>query len=196
MKNNRKTRESIAGVTLQTLEREGSAAVSMRRVARAVGITPMAIYNHFPDREALLKTVTDAEFQKLLDFFEARQKGKSLKQRLIYLMDGYLDYALARPRIFDYVFSKPRADARRFPKDFRARRSPTLNPIADTVAKAMEAGLLRRDDVWEVALEFWAHAHGYITLCRAGRFALSDHQFRLLLRRSLKRLLRGLAATK
>ena len=196
MKNNRKTRENIAGVTLQTLEREGSAAVSMRRVARAVGITPMAIYNHFPDREALLKTVTDAEFQKLLDFFEARQKGKSLKQRLIYLMDGYLDYALARPRIFDYVFSKPRADARRFPKDFRARRSPTLNPIADTVAKAMHAGLLRKDDVWEVALEFWAHAHGYITLYRAGRFALSDHQFRLLLRRSLKRLLRGLAATK
>ena len=196
MKNNRQTRERIAGVTLQTLEREGSAAVSMRRVARAVGITPMAIYNHFPDREALLKTVTDTEFQKLLDFFEARQKGKSLKQRLIYLMDGYLDYALARPRIFDYVFSKPRADARRFPKDFRARRSRTLNPIADTVTKAMEAGLLRRDDVWEVALEFWAHAHGYITLYRAGRFALSDHQFRLLLRRSLKRLLRGLAATK
>jgi len=194
MKNKRKTSETIADVALRTLEKEGPAAVSMRRVARAVGITPMAIYNHFPSREALLKKVTDAEFQKLLDFFAARQKRKSLEQRLFYLMDGYLDYALARSRIFDYVFSRPRANARRFPEDFRTRQSPTLNPIADAVAEAMKAGLLRKDDVWEVALEFWAHAHGYITLYRAGRFTLSDHQFRLLLRRSLKRLLQGLRA--
>jgi len=194
MKDNRKTSEKIADVALHLLEEEGPAAVSMRRVAKAVGITPMAIYNHFPSREALLKKVTDAEFQKLCDFFEARQKGKPLEQRLVYLVDGYLDYALARPRVFDYVFSKPRANARRFPKDFRTRQSPTLNPIADTVAEAMKAGLLRKDDVWEVALEFWAHAHGYITLYRAERFTLSDHQFRLLLRRSLKRLLQGLGA--
>ena len=76
-------------------------------------------------------------------------------------LDAYLEYALSRPQIFDYLFGKPREDARRFPDDFRARRSPTLNPLADMVAKQMEAGLLKEDDLWEVTLELWAHAHGY-----------------------------------
>ena len=62
----------IAGVALRLLERGGPQRVTMRRVARAVGITPMAIYYHFPNREALLKAITDEEFQKLLGFIEQR----------------------------------------------------------------------------------------------------------------------------
>ena len=38
---------------------EGAEAVSMRRVATAAGITPMAIYRHFADRDALLRAVAD-----------------------------------------------------------------------------------------------------------------------------------------
>jgi AcrR family transcriptional regulator len=60
------TADRIAYVALSILEKEGPEAVSMRRVAEAVGITPMAIYHHFPSREALLNTITDREFAKLL----------------------------------------------------------------------------------------------------------------------------------
>src|SRR5579883_2390330 len=105
-----------------------------------------------------------------------------------------MEYALSRPRLFDYVFGKPRKEARRFPDDFRARRSPTLNPLADAVAAWMQAGAMREDDVWEVTLELWAHAHGYLTLYRAGRFNLSPEEFKALVHRSMKRLFRGLEA--
>ena len=60
------TADRIAQIALTILENEGPEAVSMRRVAEAVGITPMAIYHHFPSREALLNTITDREFAKLL----------------------------------------------------------------------------------------------------------------------------------
>jgi hypothetical protein len=103
-------------------------------------------------------------------------------------------YAFARPRIFDYVFSQPRGDARRFPDDFRARKSPTLTPVADVVAAAMKDGTLKQDDVWEVTLELWAHVHGYLCLYRAGRFHLSKQQFRKLVHRSMRRLFDGLKA--
>jgi hypothetical protein len=78
------------------------------------------------------------------------------------------------------------------PDDFRARRSPTLNPIADSVAHWMEKGKLKKDDVWEIALELWAHAHGYVMLYRAGRFNLSQAEFKTLVQRSIKRLINGL----
>lgn len=186
------TSERIVEATLKILEDKGESAVSMRAVASVVGITPMAIYHYFPDRKALLDFVVDREFEKFLGYIQARPLQGSEESSLLDSMDSYVDYAFDRPRIFDYVFSQPRPNARRYPDDFRARRSPTMNPIADIVEQAMETGYLRRDDVWEVALELWAHAHGYISLYRGGRFNLSETEFRELVRRSMRRLIHGL----
>jgi AcrR family transcriptional regulator len=186
------TADRISQAALTILEAEGPEAVSMRRVADAVGITPMAIYHHFPNREALLNTITNQEFATLLSYIEMRPRRGSLDALLISVMEAYIDYAFDRPRIFDYVFAQPRPGARRYPDDFRARRSPTLNPIADAVRAAMRAGLLRNDDVWEVALELWGLTHGYVALYRAGRFNLPEKEFRALVRRALRRLIHGL----
>ena len=186
------TAEHITQVALEILEAEGAEAVSMRRVASAVDITPMAIYHHFPNREALLNYITEREFSKLLEYIQARALRGDSEARLIGILEGYIDYALAHPRVFDYVFSRPRHGARRFPKDFRARRSPTLNPVADVIAGAMKKGHLKRDDIWEVAFALWAHVHGYVMLYRAGRIGLSENEFRELIHRSLRRFVHGL----
>lgn len=188
------TEQRIAQTTLRILEDEGPEAVSMRRVANAIGITPMAIYHYFPNREALLRSVVDKEFESFQQLIGHQPMSASLEAEMSHIMDAYIEYALTRPRIFEYVFSKPRPDARRYPDDFRARRSPTLNPVADAVAKWMQRGTLKQDDVWEISLELWAHAHGYLMLHRAGRFDLTDQEFKKLVQRSLKRLLYGLKA--
>ena len=186
------TSQQIYQCALSILEAEGPQAVSMRRVAKEVGITAMAIYHHFPSREALLNAVVDTEFTRLTDFFSSLDSKQSFEAAMVHIMDGYIDYALAHPRIVDYVFSTPRPGARRFPDDFRARRSPTLNLTADTVSMWMKVGKLKRDDVWEIAMELWAHVHGYLALWRGGRFHLSEDEFRKLVHRSLRRLLHGL----
>ena len=154
----------------------------------------MAIYHHFDNREDLLRSVVEKEFEQLLDFIRETPPSGSFEADMTHVMDAYIDYAFARPHIFDYVFSNPRPDARRFPDDFRARRSPTLNPIADSVAHWMEKGKLKKDDIWEIALELWAHAHGYVMLYRAGRFNLSQTDFKSLVQRSMTRLFDGLKA--
>lgn len=188
------TAEQIAKVVLEILESEGPEAVSMRRIAHAVGVTPMAIYHHFPNRQALLDVVVDREFTCFLQSMQSRPARGSMESLLVDCMDAYIDYAFDRPRIFDYVFSQPRPNARRYPDDFRARRSPTLNPIADLVSRAVNSGYLKKDDVWEIALQLWAHVHGYIALFRAGRFQLSEAEFRKLVERSMRRLIHGLKA--
>src|SRR5215475_15950337 len=118
------TSERISQAALALLEAEGPDAVSMRRVAQVVGITPMAIYHHFPNRDALLNFVVDREFEKFLEYIQAPPPRGSVESRLLSSMDSYISYAFDRPRIFDYVFSQPRPNARRYPDDFRARRSP------------------------------------------------------------------------
>ena len=188
------TEQRIARIALGILEKEGPEAVSMRRIASAAGITPMAIYHHFANRDELLNSIVDKEFQEFLEHVQGRPSSPSMETDITHIMDAYVDYAFSRPHIFDYIFSKPRPGARRFPEDFRERRSPTLNPVADTVAKWMERGKLKQDDIWEVALQLWAHAHGYVMLYRGGRFNLSQQEFTKLLNRSIRRMLHGLEA--
>jgi AcrR family transcriptional regulator len=188
------TEERIAETALKLLESGGEDGVSMRRVATAVGITPMAIYHHFADRKTLLNFVVDREFTKYSESLQATPRRGTYESQILTCMDAYIDYAFAHPRIFDYVFSEPRPGARRFPDDFRARRSPTLNPVADLLQKAMEAGYLKQDDVWELAMELWAHTHGYVALYRGGRFDLPEKEFRALVRRSIRRMIHGLKA--
>jgi len=188
------TEERIAETALKLLESGGEDGVSMRRVAAAVGITPMAIYHHFADRKTLLNFVVDREFTKYSESLQATPRRGTYESQILTSMDAYIDYAFAHPRIFDYVFAEPRPGARRFPEDFRARRSPTLNPVADLLQKAMEAGYLKQDDVWEVAMELWAHTHGYVALYRGGRFDLPEKEFRALVRRSIRRMIHGLKA--
>ena len=187
------TSRQIYQSALCLLEAEGPQAVSMRRVAKEAGITAMAIYHHFSSREALLDAVVQSEFEKLVEFFNRRNGKRSFEAAMIHIMDGYIDYALTHPRIFDYVFSAPRQGARRFPDDFRARRSPTLNLTFDIVSSWIKLGKLKRDDAWEISMELWALAHGYLGLWRGGRFDLSEEEFRKLVHRSLRRLLYGLA---
>jgi len=188
------TTEKILKAAHALFEREGADAVSMRRVADAVGITPMAIYRHFPNRDALLKKLSDDGFQNAAHEWESRSRNPDVLKRLIALLEPYLDYALAHPHLFDHAFSVRRDDARRYPEDFRARKSPTFNVALDAVIEGMAQGVLKQDDPHDVTMTMWAHQHGLIALYRAGRFSYDDAQFRTFYIQSLKRLLDGIKA--
>ena len=116
------TAERILRAARALFERGGAQSVTMRRVADAVGLTPMAIYRHFPNREALLKRISDDSFDEIARHWIARNRGGDPIARVIGLQRIYLDYALSHPHLFDHAFSARRADARRYPEDFRAGR--------------------------------------------------------------------------
>jgi AcrR family transcriptional regulator len=53
------TGDRIVRAAAGLVEREGLAAVSMRRVATDLGVAPMSLYNHVPNKAALLDRVAD-----------------------------------------------------------------------------------------------------------------------------------------
>lgn len=187
------TSDKILAAARALLEQDGAAAVSMRRVADAVGITPMAIYRHFANRDTLLKNVADAAFMEVAREWSTHARHPDLMHALRHSMEHYLDYALRHPHMFDYNFSVARDDARRFPEDFRARCSPTLNVVADMLAEGMRQGLLRPGDPWNIAMTLWAQAHGLIALYRAGRFSYDEAQFRAFYLQSIGLVFDGIA---
>lgn len=188
------TAEKILRAAHKLFDREGADAVTMRRVAEAVGITPMAIYRHFPTRDALLKRLSDDSFNAVAHEWGAHARHGDVLKRLLALAGPYLDYALAHPHLFDHAFSVRRDDARLYPEDFRAGRSPTFNVLIEAVTEGMAQGVLKRDDPLDVSMAIWAQQHGLIALYRAGRFSYDETQFRAFYLQSLRRLIDGIKA--
>jgi len=188
------TKLQILAAARGLLEGEGANAVSMRRIAEQVKITPMAIYKHYPDRAAILNAVADQGFEELAGTLDGRRwRGGSIKQ-VVDRMEIYLDHAVANPHLFELMFLQPREGARKFPDDFVQRRSPTANLVADALAAGMEAGEIAKGDIWEIAFQLGALAQGLILLRLGGRVALSPEQFRKLYRQSITRFLHGPAS--
>lgn len=186
--------EKIATAARRILEKGGAETVTMRRVAKAVGLTAMAIYHHYPDRAALLNALADRGFEELAAELRGRRLKGDLETRLAQLLDIYMEHALANPRLFELMFLAKRKGARRYPQDFKARRSPTANPTADVLAEGMESGVFSRNDPWEITLEIGALYQGLILLYLGGRLDISPGEFRALYRRAIQRYIHGIVA--
>ena len=53
------TRELIVDAAITVIERDGSRALSMRRIASELDVGVMSLYNHVPSKDALLEAVAD-----------------------------------------------------------------------------------------------------------------------------------------
>ena len=188
------TTHKIAVAARRLLDREGAGAVTMRRVAQAAGLTAMAIYRHYPDRAALLNALADQGFEELSASLRGRRFSGALERRLFSMADVYLDHAFKNPRLFELMFLDRRAGARRYPADFKSRKSPTATLTADMVAEGMASGEFRQDDHWEISFEMGALSHGLIMLYLGGRMDMTPAAFRALYRRSFRRYFNGIRA--
>jgi AcrR family transcriptional regulator len=186
------TTQKIAGAARRLLDKEGAEGVTMRRVATAVGITPMALYRHYPNRDGLLNALANAGFVELTAKLASLRLTGAFDRQLLKILDVFLDHAFDNPRLFELMFLAKREGARQYPQDFRTRQSPTANVSADVIARAMEAGYLRNDDVWEIVFETGALMQGLIMLYLGGRMAMSSSEFRAFCHRSFGRYLNGI----
>lgn len=187
------TRERILAAVLGLMEEpSGADGITMRSVAAVAGISAMAIYKHFVDREALLQAAVAAEYDRLAEYFKranAKTNIKGLRGML-----GYLDYACDHPHLFRYMFASSRQGAFSYPADLNAGKSPTLNILHAVVVRLMETGTLAMDDPFETSLAIWAQAHGLITLYLGDRIKMPRAAFQKLYMRSLNRLLEGIGS--
>jgi AcrR family transcriptional regulator len=153
----------------------------------------MAIYRHYEDKEELLRAVADEAFEVLGGYLRPVLRQRTPLTKALGVLERYLDFALEQPRLFEIAFLTRRPGTRRFPEDFAAGKSPSFDALCHQVRACMKEGVLRTDDPLEVTLALWAHAHGLVLLHLAGRFDTDDARFRKIYRRSIERLIRGLA---
>jgi AcrR family transcriptional regulator len=184
------TKERILAAAKAAFAAEGIGGVSVRAVAGKVGITPMAVYRHFADKDALISAlVMDG-----LGAWEARvrrRKGATALQRVENIIDQFIDFALKEPRTFEAAFLVPGREARKFPDDFEMGRSPAVALLQADMEEVLRARGLAASPAaaLEIWLMLWGLGQGLVALQRAGRMAGDPRAFRDLARKLLRRSL-------
>jgi AcrR family transcriptional regulator len=185
------TRERIVDAARAIFTDGGLQALSVRKVAAAVGLSPMALYRHFAGMDELI----DALVMDGLEAWRARLAATpdaEPEEWLTGATDAFLDFALEEPRRFEAAFLLRGASARRYPEDFREGRSPPVKLITDQIRRAQAEGALGDAPPEEIGLSIWAMAQGLVSLWRAGRFS-DEAAFRQVYHRALRRTLQSFA---
>jgi AcrR family transcriptional regulator len=170
------TSQRIFQTAKAQFESGGLAGLSLRSVARTVGVTPMAIYRHYPGKDALLEALMRdglAVWENRVGAITARDPLEWLEE----LCDEFLAFALTDPRGYEAAFLLPASGARRYPEDFAAGRSPVMSMVYKRIEQARAAGRIGEAPAAEIGLAVAALAQGLVSLYRADRFS-GESQFR------------------
>ncbi len=118
-------REQLVQAAAELLDELGDASrLSVRAIARRAGVSPTALYLHFPDRDALVTATCDACFTAFNDTLLAAASGDSdPRTRLEAMGLAYLAFTERQPALYAVIFS-----ARRPPSSGSHSRSSATRP--------------------------------------------------------------------
>lgn len=102
------TRGRILEAALSLVDEEGIEALSMRRLARELGVDPMAIYHHLPNKRALLSALVGQVFSEMR--VPGPGEGGDLREwreRVRAWASAFRDVSRAHPRLVPHLASYP-----------------------------------------------------------------------------------------
>ena len=98
------TKSRILAAALERLLQQGHAHISMRQIAGDVDITPMAIYKHFANKEALQLALLEAGYLVFEDYLRRHQDAEGPRERLRLLAQGFFDFSIEQSGYFELIF--------------------------------------------------------------------------------------------
>jgi AcrR family transcriptional regulator len=171
------TRDAIVGRAIEIGTVEGLEAVSLRRLAQELGVTPMALYRHVRDKQDLINAMTVA----VLDGMDATvgfRPGMAWTERIRLAMDNYKAQIAERP------LALPLSIAYNGDDDVGPRAF--WKYLEDLLAILLDAGFGRREAIVLIRMMSNLLA-GYLLLLRQGALPeaarFDTHQVDLLRRR-------------
>ena len=98
------TRDAIIKEALNLLDENGPQGLSMRNLAGRLKVTPMALYNYFPDRSALIRCVSDMVYSEVTNKYQTFSGG--LKERFEFLLVKYHEAVIHHPNLSICIFEE------------------------------------------------------------------------------------------
>lgn len=159
-------RAALIDTAARIVATEGRTALTLRRLAREVETSTMAVYTHFGSMEELRREVRREGFARLLALLDRVEKTRDPVADLIVLGAAYYRSAVSAPNLYRAMFLDGPVD-----EEDAGTGLDTFMYLVEGVGRCQGAGRLPRvegTDPAELAVELWALDHGLVSLHLAG----------------------------
>jgi len=159
-------RAALVQAASEAVERGGPEAVSLRDLAKTLGVSTAAPYRHFADRRALLSEVAARGFEQLTRDYQRTFEIPDPVAAQREMARLYLGLAFRHPGLFRLMFDSDLLGP---------GAPPNLTEAAGEAWQALYASVSRIEpDAGEAVLKRrtitgWSTLHGFITLLQGGR---------------------------
>lgn len=152
-------REACINEALEIIKASGIEGLSLREVARRLGVSHQAPYKHFPSRDHILAEVVRRAFDDFARYLDNRPLTDTPHADLQAMGRAYVDYALSHPLEYRVMFGTPLPDP---------AEHPTMMESAQHAFSLLRDCLTRifpdRPNVELDALFIWATMHGLASI--------------------------------
>ena len=182
-------RAALLARAVEVVDERGAADLSLRELARDVGVSHAAPRRHFADRQALLGALAVEGFDRLGEDLRAAvdRAGPAFDARLEELARAYLAFATRHAALLELMWAAKR---RQESDALHAAANHSLATMLDVIADAQASGELAPGDRERVAIPIFATLQGLTAMANGGM--LDAEQVDEALTVAIEQLLDGL----
>ncbi|MBW8754547.1 MAG: TetR/AcrR family transcriptional regulator [Sphingomonadales bacterium] len=160
-------RSALIDAGMKALETTDPGELSLRQLAREVGVSATAVYRHFPDKRALLGALANAGVAMLFEEQDAASRAAGGgAQGFAATGRAYVRFAIAHPGLFRLIFTHAELVGGPELGDNPAGRLLRANSEALSGGDAEAAK--------QIMVRSWAVAHGLAMLILDGHLPADD----------------------
>lgn len=139
-------KEEIVALAHKQMAESGTAGISLRGIARDMGMTAPALYRYFPSRDDLITVLIVDAYNAHADAIaaaDARYPRSAYGDRVAAMLIAYRDWAIAYPVDFQLIYGNP-IPGYEAPREITVPAATRVSaPIITALAEAYAAGALR-----------------------------------------------------
>lgn len=158
-------KEACVEEALAIIEERGLEQLSLREVARRLGISHQAPYKHFPSRNHILAEIVARAFKNFGQHLDSHVGSDNPQADMGHMGLAYLDYARKHPLQYRLMFGTPLPDGRDHP-EMMAEAKHAFELLCEGLTRKARAAGRRpsRDTILLDALYVWSGLHGLASI--------------------------------
>ena len=159
-------RAELLDTAIEQLRETGADDLSLRALARTIGVSQTAPYRHFADKGELLAAMATRGYRQLLAALRRAEQGagECPKAKMEAVAHAYVDYAADNPQLFKLMFGPAVQPMQKYP-DLRSASRETLALVREMLQLGIDQGIYHfEDDLAYLTNAGWSSIYGLATL--------------------------------
>ena len=168
-------RQRIIEEALVWIEQENIVSLSLRKIARQIGVSHNAPYRHFPDKESLLAEIAKIGFIELHQTLQQAflDSPDDWQKKLETIGVAHVKYAVNHRAYYRVMFGNGCKDYQKYP-ELEQVSEEAFDILLNIIKAGQEAKIFNSEDSMQLARVCWSLVHGVSMLAIDNQLITSD----------------------